>query len=453
MARSFISCAVAALAAGTAYGAYCNGSPGPDAQPNNFPINTAAPQLLKTVNNGKSYVAGQPGFEFYVTHLYGSAYDMGYAQGELYSDIAPKLVADIWSYMEAQVEDQISFLPLWISEIIANFGLDVALDLLISLTQPFTGDYFATEMKGISDASGADYQTLLRIHLIGELTQGDCSMFGAWGPATAGNKTLTLRALDWSTDIPAVQYPAVTVYHPESGFGHAFANVGFIGWIGALSGQSSTQMSIHEIGVAFPDATFANESFQGTPFTYLLRDILQFDNGYQDTVTRITTANRTCDLILGAGDGKANTFRAFEYSASVANVFDDTNMMPWNDTADTWHPRIPSVVYYGMDWLCPAYNLALAQQIQQHYGALSPQVTINQILPMVQTGDTHAVVYDLTGQIMYVSFYAVNNSSVPNPPNAYDRQFTQLDLNAMWAEPAPVATGGKLRASAATKRA
>lgn len=151
-------------------------------------------------------------------------------------------------------------------------------------------------------------------------------------------------------DIPAVQHPTVFVYHPTEG--HAFANVGFVGWIGALSGQSSVQMSIHEIGVSYPDSTFGNESFAGIPFVFLLRDILQFDNTYNDTIQRITTANRTCDLILGVGDGKAGgAFRAFEYSASVANVFDDTNQMP----LASWHPRIPNVVYYGA---CPAHARA-----------------------------------------------------------------------------------------------
>jgi isopenicillin-N N-acyltransferase-like protein len=72
----------------------------------------------------------------------------------------------------------------------------------------------------------------------------------------------------------------VIVYHPNSGNGHAFANVGFVGWIGALTGQSSAQMAISEIGVAFPDASFGKESRIGTPFTFLLRDILQYDNSY-----------------------------------------------------------------------------------------------------------------------------------------------------------------------------
>ena len=41
--------------------------------------------------------------------------------------------------------------------------------------------------------------------------------------------------------------------------------------------MSSVQTAISEIGVSFPDDTFGKESRKGTPFTYLLRDVLQFD--------------------------------------------------------------------------------------------------------------------------------------------------------------------------------
>ena len=262
-------------------------------------------------------------------------------------------------------------------------------------------------------------------------------MVGAWGAATAGGKTFALRALDWDTDIPTNQYPATVVYHPDAGNGHAFANVGFVGWVGALTGQSSAQLSIHEIGVAFPDATFGDESYEGIPFIFLLRDILQYDSNYTEAVKRIETANRTCDLILGVGDGGEGTFRAFEYSHAVANVFDDTNMRPWNATGDTWHPRFKNIVYYGMDWDCPNYDIVLAAQLNKSYGALSPDYYISHVLPIVQTGDVHAAVYDLTDQLLYVSYEATNSSSVPIPFNAYDRQFTRLDLKALFAETRP----------------
>lgn len=422
----------AAFAAGTD-AAYCDGSPSPNAKQNLYPIDLAAPKLNRTAANGTAYIAGQPGFEFWVAHIYGDGYSLGYAHGSLFKAELPALIDAVWAYMEKQVTSALQFLPAWLSEMIANFGLDVALDFLAIIEKPSTPTHFFDELRGIADASGVDYQRLLRIHLIGELTQGDCSMYGAWGDATADGKTMAFRALDWDTDIPTVQYPAVFVYHPTEG--HAFANVGFVGWIGALSGQSSKQMSIHEIGVSYPDNTFGNESFAGIPFTFLLRDILQFDNTYEDSIERIKGANRTCDLILGVGDGKAGTARGFQYSASVANVFDDTNLEPYNAT---WHPRIPSVVYWGMDWLCPSFNKAMADQIHTNYGQLDAAVTIRDIAPLVQTGDTHAVVYDLTEQLMYVSFVApINNSYPALPKMAYDRQFTQLNLTALFNWPAP----------------
>jgi hypothetical protein len=414
--------------------AFCHGKPSPYAQPSNYSINTGAPRFINETNNAKLYMAGEPGFEFYVIHIWGSAYDLGYAHGSILRDSAQRMMNRTWAYLESQVEQELSGLPTWLQQIISNFGLDVALDLTWDLVKDFTPQHFVDEMQGLADAAGVDYDTVRRIHLIGELTQGDCSMYGASGSATASTgKTLQMRTLDWDVDGPFKDYPAVVVYHPEEG--HAFANVGFLGWVGALSGQSVQQMAISEIGVAFPDSTFGNMSRQGVPFTFLLRDIMQFDNSYTDSIRRIQTANRTCDLILGVGDGKADTFVGFEYSHSVADVITPTTLRPVNDT---WHPQIPDVTYWGMDWLCPGYNLVLSEQLQKYHGVLTPENTISHVIPLTETGNVHAVVYDLTDQQMYVS-YARPDGSTVGPPLAYSRQFTQLDLPALWAEKPPAA--------------
>lgn len=39
---------------------------------------------------------------------------------------------------------------------------------------------------------------------------------------------------------PFKNYPQVTVYHPSQGNGHAFANVGWTGWIGSITGEDFT---------------------------------------------------------------------------------------------------------------------------------------------------------------------------------------------------------------------
>lgn len=90
--------------------------------------------------------------------------------------------------------------------------------------------------------------------------------------------------------------------------------------------MNAAQLSIHEIGVFFSDSTFGQESLAGIPFTFVLRDILQYDSHRLDALNRLANAHRTCDLILGVGDGKDQLFNAVEYSASVCDIMDDTNM-------------------------------------------------------------------------------------------------------------------------------
>lgn len=80
---------------------------------------------------------------------------------------------------------------------------------------------------------------------------------------------------------------------------------------------------------------------------------------------RLSSAHRTCNLILGVGDGKVcghckinrkmvldeifhdivqvNEFRGVEYSAAVADFFTYDNLRP----AEDWHPKIQDVVYWG----------------------------------------------------------------------------------------------------------
>ncbi len=93
-------------------------------------------------------------------------------------------------------------------------------------------------------------------------------MVGAWGDAidhSNGTNLIQVRALDWDNDGPFPKFPAVIVYHPDDG--HAFANIGWTGWIGSISGISSAQMAISEIGVYFADESFGEESRFGYPFT------------------------------------------------------------------------------------------------------------------------------------------------------------------------------------------
>jgi len=421
--------------AAAVFAAECHGKPDPNAKENDNPIQAGDPVFVKSVKNAKQYTIGTGDDIINVVHLWGTPYEMGNAHGTIMKDKAVAFVEGVWTYLEKQVEAALNGtfhnLKPWFVRMVAELGMDVALDLTYDATRPYTGVYFEEEIKGMADATGIPEAKIRRIHMIGELTKGDCSMFGAWGNATKSTgHLLQLRALDWDMDGPFRNFPQITVYHPTEGspYGHAFANIGWTGWVGSITGISSKKLAISQIGVAYPDDTFGKESRFGIPFTYLLRDILQFDNSLEDTEKRIKAAKRTCDLIMGVGDGNSGEFRGIQYSASVANFMTDTDMMPIAD----WHPRMNNIVYYGMDWLCPGFNIVLHDQLQFAFGSITPEITIRNITSRTQTGNLQIAVYDLTSMIVHTA--NARRDGATGPVNAFERQFVRFDATQLFNE-------------------
>jgi len=318
-------------------------------------------------------------------------------------------------------------------------GLRFALDLSYRQTAPFVKPYVMQEIQGLADSTNGTLrlEDIRGVMWIGEITRGSCSMFGAQDSATRdsrGGKLLQLRALDWDVDGPFKNFAAVTVYHPNPGEGHAWANLGFAGFTGSVTGFSARQLGLSEIGVSYPDASFGPETYlaRGYPFVFLIRDVLQFDSSLAEATARISNATRTCDLIIGVGDGAANEFSGFQYSPASAHVIKPENLLPVNDS---WHPQVPGVVYWGMDWICPNDNAMLAHQLRKFHGRLTPEITISDITSYVSTGDLHIAVYDHAAMRMYIATARPDGGS--GPPYAYQRQFTMLDMAALFAEQPP----------------
>jgi len=397
----------------------------------NAKIGTMFGKMYKTTvpnQGGKSQAT------YTVNHLWGTYYEMGYAQGLLFKQYGNGTLQaffdQTWNYLKWQVSNALpNFFPIWLSDLIAQFGLDVALDTTEFITRGYTDNKVYEELQGLSDGGGVDYQTLVRVHMIAGLTQGACSMYGIWGVGLQNQSSLLqLRALDWDMNGPFRNMASITVYHPNDG-SNSYINIGMAGFIGGLTGISDKQLGISEIGASYSDSSFGSESRIGVPFIFLLKNILMYDVTVDDATNRMINSRRTCDLMLGVGDGKLKQFRGYQYSYSVLNVFDDTNLLPYNET---WHPRIPNVVYWGMDWNCPAYNTFLSNQIKKYHGRITPEIAVSQISSVEGSGSNHLAIYDLAAMIFYASFAAPFN--VTGPQKACDRQFVKYDAWALLRE-------------------
>lgn len=425
-----------------ALAADCNTKANITGPPNNHPVDTSAPVFVARVPNGELYTVGTKGHDFtFLLHVYGNnGYDFGYAAGQLLKTEVTHVLTNAWQYFVKQIEEQVAGIAQHynisaaVIELIADVGLEAALDIQNDESQPFVDPEIYAEMHGLADATGLDFDMIRRIHLIGEITRGGCSLYGAWGNATLNGNVLQLRALDWDTHAGLQDYPLVTIYHPlNSKLGYPFANVGWAGWIATLTGMSSNRIGISEIGISFPNYPpyFGDETYVGIPFVFLERKIVQYGRSVYEAMDIINDANRTCRLMLGVADANAQTARLVQYSHSEVNFYSDTNLEPdaW------WHPRIPDVVYAGMDWFCPFYQHAMSQQLKLYHGKLTPELSILNVTAAVMTGDLHLAVMDLTAGLLYVANHAPSWENTTQFKKGYQRQFFRLNVTELFKKP------------------
>ncbi len=362
-------------------------------------------EKLSETGHGALWIAGQGEDKIHVLKVWGSSFDMGVAYGELLKTEITDYVATVIGAMVQESGQPVS-----------------ALDEVFAATKPFIPAHFMDELRGLSKGSGVPLQDLIRANFIGEAGEWHCSLFGAWGDATADDGHLyQLRALDYEVHANIQKYPLIVVYFPQDG--HPFANITWSGVVGCISGISSERLAISEIG---DDYDQGNDTFAGMPFMFLLRDVLQFDNSLDEAIARIKSTPRTTSLLYGIGDGELGELRGFQTSHTLCNVFDANNLEPVTKT----HQRIKDIVYWGMSWDVPAYDGPLHDKLVEHYGHINAEATITDILPSVGTGNLQAVVYDLTAMKIWVANARADDES--GPLQAYHRQFVEFDMNEMF---------------------
>jgi len=211
------------------------------------------------------------------------------------------------------------------------------LDLNWQVALPYVPQRYLDEMQGIVDGSNGvvDGDLLRRINMIPELTQAACTVLGAWGSSTADGGLYHLRALDWASDAPISEYPAVIIYDSTEEGSNTFANIGYVGLIGVLTAMSKKGISAGEkVYYDISDAG-AKKTYKGEPWMWVLRDTVQFSNNLADVEERLNNANRTMMIHNGWGSLPDNSFRGADYSKNWVKFYDDHE---WIADFNSAHP-------------------------------------------------------------------------------------------------------------------
>eukprot|EP00331_Platyophrya_macrostoma_P017580 CAMPEP_0176474696 /NCGR_PEP_ID=MMETSP0127-20121128/43176_1 /TAXON_ID=938130 /ORGANISM="Platyophrya macrostoma, Strain WH" /LENGTH=422 /DNA_ID=CAMNT_0017870173 /DNA_START=40 /DNA_END=1305 /DNA_ORIENTATION=- len=386
---------------------------------NSFPLYTESPVFLESVANGKLYQAGTGNDTFYVVHLWGTPYEQGFAQGQLLKSQIQAVTPMMMAYIDAQIHSAVPTLPQWLVDLIGAFGAPYLLEMTFNNTKAFAPQAYLDEMQGIADGAGVSVKDIQNYNMFPELTKAACSIVGANGGATPNGQLSQLRALDFDPTCPMKDFAQVTIYHDADGL--TYANFGWSGMIGVLTGLSNTTLGIGEkVWIKHPKGV---DGTHGEPWMFVLRDALTAPN-MDAALSRIQNANRTCAIHVGVGDSTTNTFNGLTIAAGAYDVYN------WTSLNWTAHPIIEDVFYWDKHTQ-PSNDPCLGEYLQEYWGRLTAETLATKVAASYATGNMHCITFDYAANIAYVA-NARKTTVTSGSLNAYHRQFTSLNLAELW---------------------
>ena len=250
-----------------------------------------------------------------ILRLEGSAYEIGYQHGVLLKDKVRQANRQILGYFPKKIK-----VPV-LGKLVFNFILDRSYRKMA----PHIPQEYKDEMRGLADGSGVSLKNIKRVHAIPELYSTLCANGVFFGKATRDGRLYHLRNLDWNREIGIQDYLCLFAVKKENAI--PFVNIGYVSFIGSISGMNAGGISVGQIGSETKDYTL-----KGTPMPFLLRQVLEKSGRLEDAAQIILGAKRTigCNYVFAAAEEKNAC--AIETTARHAAVFFD------NDPAEKISP-------------------------------------------------------------------------------------------------------------------
>lgn len=302
----------------------------------------------------------------------GTPYEMGYQQGAL---------------LRQEIQDNMGFLY---DQAIRKFQTAELFDEIYERMRPYIPEDYVEEMHGIAHGARIPLHMVHHIHILPELGEWSgkkkikkvldkmmagelattCSNFAGGSTATPDGSFYAVRVLDWGMHKLSKlhRYPLITVGIPNEGV--PWANIGWVGFLGCISGMNAEGITIGEMGYGDPP----NETLFGKPMPFMLRDVMRYSHNLADVRKVIQESKPTCSFVFLMTDGKTGDAEMYVRDPDRFVVF-----RPGDDVHDKKDhlPPIQDVVYGGH------YNDRMTKLLNEQHGKLTPELFMNDIIPKI----------------------------------------------------------------------
>ena len=314
----------------------------------------------------------------------GTPYERGYQHGAL---------------LREEVQDNLGFLY---EQGVRKFHTPELFAEIFERMRPYIPQDYIDEMHGLAHGARLPLHVVHHIHILPELGEwsgkkrikkvldqmlaGDlattCSNLATGDSATPDGSFFAVRILDWGMHRLSKlhKYPLVAVALPENGI--PYANIGWMGFLGCISGMNAEGITIGEMGYGDPP----NETLYGKPMPFMLRDVLKEARNLADVKRVISESKPTCSYVFLMSDGK--TKEAEMYVRDPDRLVAFRAGMDVHDKKEHL-PPIADTVYGGH------YNEKMTEILTANHGKLTPELLMNEIIPKIaMPSNFQNVVYD-----------------------------------------------------------
>lgn len=220
-----------------------------------------------------------------VVMLRGTPEEVGKAHGELLKNECQRCIDSVlYTFGLAQTIQS----GKWFPQELANAYKRLA---------PHIPERHKVETRALASSLGQDPQLIETINVFPELFH--CSGFAVYGKATQDGTLYHGRVLDYMTAI-GLQDAATTFIVSIEGQ-HPFANVGYAGFIGSVSGMNAAKISLGEMGGR------GEGQWDGVPMATLMRRALEECDTLDEVIALWKDNPRTCEYYYVFADGNNRT--------------------------------------------------------------------------------------------------------------------------------------------------
>jgi hypothetical protein len=276
------------------------------------------------------------------------------------------------------------------------------------------------ETRALAASLGLEPALLEAVNVFPELFH--CSGFALFGQATRDGKLYHGRVLDYMTSIGLQDAAATFIISADGQI--PFANVGYAGFIGSVSGMNAEKISLGEMGGR------GEGQWDGTPMATLMRRALEECDSLAEVQQLWQDSPRTCEYFYVFADGEERT------AVGVAATPDKLEFIAPGQSDPRLGEGIPDAVVLSAD----ARLEELRRRVMERYGAIDAEA--GQWLmcrPVAMKSNLHNVLFVPEDGVLYVA-----NANHQQP--AAERPYVRLELAALLRSmPGGSAQGDALR--------